>query len=244
MSVVGIDVDRSKRSMIWLQRAIVVAIWLGAIVAWQIHQTSTERTTVESAQHFIDTIGGSWWGIFAYVLVYLARPIVLFPASLLTVVGGILFGPVVGVLVVVVAANASAMVAYGIGRLLGRPPGNVESTTDNASLAHRWATRMRDNSFETVLIMRLLFVPYDLVSYLAGILRLRWLPFLFATALGSLPGTVSFVLVGSSLDRVDQGVDGIDSIALIAGVLIFVVSLGVARMLRRRQPTIAEGTTA
>ncbi len=241
MSAVDVEIDRPARSaaVVWLQRVAVIAIWLGAIVAWQIHQRSTGLSTIESAQQFIDTVGGSWWGVFAYVLVYLARPIVLFPASILTIVGGILFGPILGVPVVIIAANASAMIAYGIGRLLGRPPGDRGVSPDEASVAQRWTTRMREHSFETVLIMRLLFLPFDFVNYLAGVLRLRWLPFLLATALGSLPGTVSFVLLGASLDRVDEGVDGIDPAALGAGVLIFVVSLVVARILRRRQPTTA-----
>lgn len=184
-------------------------------------------------------------GVFAYIAVYLARPIVLFPASVLTVVGGILFGPVLGVAVVVVAANASAMIAYGVGRLLGRAPGTSDAatTSEEASLVRRWSSRMRDNSFETVLIMRLLFLPYDLVNYVSGVLRLRWLPFLLATALGSLPGTVSFVLLGASLDRVDEGLGGIDTPTLVAGIAIFVVSLLVARLLRRRRPEAAIPTT-
>ncbi len=244
VSAVELEIERPGRSaaVVWLQRAIVIAIWSAAILAWQIHQRSSGLSTVESAQRFIDTVGASWWGPLAYVVVYLARPIVLFPASVLTVVGGILFGPILGVPVVIIAANASALVAYGIGRLLGRPPGDRGVSSDEASVARRWANRMRAHSFETVLIMRLLFVPFDLVNYLAGMLRLRWVPFLLATALGSLPGTVSFVLVGASLDRVDEGIDGIDPAALGAGVLIFVVSLVLARILRRRQPTVTEGT--
>jgi uncharacterized membrane protein YdjX (TVP38/TMEM64 family) len=95
---------------------------------------------------------------------------------------------------------------------------------------------MRTHSFETVLVMRLLFLPYDLVNYLAGLLRLRWVPFLLATALGSLPGTVSFVLLGASLDRVDEGLGGIDPVALVASMVIFVASLVVAQVLRLRQP--------
>jgi uncharacterized membrane protein YdjX (TVP38/TMEM64 family) len=215
-----------------------------------VYRSSTDLSTTETAQQFIDTVGGAWWGVFAYVLVYLARPIVLFPASVLTVVGGILFGPVVGVAVVVVAANASAMIAYGVGRLLGRAPGAADTTPtpDEASLARRWSDRMRDNSFETVLIMRLLFLPYDLVNYLSGVLRLRWLPFLLATALGSLPGTVSFVLLGASLDRVDEGLGGIDAATLVASIVIFAGSLVIARVLRRRQPDAtlpsSEGTLA
>jgi uncharacterized membrane protein YdjX (TVP38/TMEM64 family) len=237
MSVVELHVGPSSRSaaVVWVQRAVVAGIWIAAIVSWQIHQSSTGRSVTESAQSFIDVVGGSWWGVFAYVLVYLARPIVLFPASVLTIVGGILFGPVVGVLVVVLAANASAMIAYGVGRLLGRSP--VEDTdSGDVSLARRWSNRMRTHSFETVLVMRLLFLPYDLVNYLAGLLRLRWLPFLLATALGSLPGTVSFVLLGASLDRVDDGLGGIDPVALVASMVIFVLSLVVAQVLRRRQP--------
>jgi uncharacterized membrane protein YdjX (TVP38/TMEM64 family) len=247
MSAVDLDVDASSRSAtaVWAQRGVVAGIWVAAIVGWQVHQSSTGRSVTESAQSFIDVVGGSWWGVFAYVLVYLARPIVLFPASILTIVGGILFGPVLGVLVVVFAANASAMIAYGVGRLLGRPlAGESSDSSDcsdcsvssDASIARRWSNRMRTHSFETVLVMRLLFLPYDLVNYLAGLLRLRWWPFLLATALGSLPGTVSFVLLGASLDRVDDGLGGIDPVALAASMVIFVVSLVVAQVLRRRQP--------
>lgn len=236
MSAVELGVDSlgPSATVVWFQRAVVGGLWLAAIIAWQTHQNSSGLSTVQNAQRFIDVVGASWWGVFAYFLVYLARPIVLFPASLLTIVGGILFGPVLGALVVVIAANASAMVAYGIGRLLGRAPGRSASK-DDESVARRWTNRMREHSFETVLIMRLLFLPYDVVSYLAGILRLRWLPFLVATALGSLPGTVSFVLLGASLDGVDEGLDGIDQVALVAGVMIFVASLVVARRVRRRQ---------
>lgn len=231
----------SSRSLVWIQRLAVLAIWVGAVLAWQVYQSSNNLSTTEAAQRFIDTVGGAWWGVIAYVGVYLARPIVLFPASILTIVGGLLFGPVLGVLVVVIAANASAMIAYGIGRLLGRPPGSTDGGGgDRQTLTRRWSRRMREHSFETVLIMRLLFLPYDLVNYLSGILRLHWLPFLLATALGSLPGTVSFVLLGASLDRVDDGLGGIDPAALGASVFIFAVSLVIARALRRRQPEAME----
>ena len=248
MTAAAIAADVPSRTVVWLQRGAVATVWVAAIAAWQVYQSSADLSTTETAQRFVDTVGGAWWGVFAYVLVYLARPIVLFPASVLTVVGGILFGPVLGVAVVVVAANASAMLAYGVGRLLGRTPGEPSAATapDEASLARRWSNGMRDNSFETVLVMRLLFLPYDLVNYLSGVLRLRWLPFLLATALGSLPGTVSFVLLGASLDRVDEGLGGIDAATLVASIMIFAASLLIARVLRRRQPTAtlapSEGT--
>jgi uncharacterized membrane protein YdjX (TVP38/TMEM64 family) len=242
-----VEANRAAPSTVglWLQRSVVAAVWIAAIIAWQVYRSSNGLSATEAGQEFIDTVGSAWWGVFAYVALYLARPIVLFPASVLTVIGGVLFGPVLGVAVVVVAANASAMIAYGVGRLLGRAPGTLDdgsTADDDVSFARRWSARMRANSFETVLTMRLLFLPYDLVNYLSGVLRLRWLPFLLATALGSLPGTVSFVLLGASLDRIDDGFGGIDPATLGAGLVIFVVSLVIARRVRRRQtPTPPTG---
>jgi uncharacterized membrane protein YdjX (TVP38/TMEM64 family) len=217
----------------------VIAIWLTILLVWRNYQSSNGLSTAEAGQRFIDAVGSAWWGVFAYIGVYLVRPLVLFPASVLTVVGGVLFGPWLGVGVVVVAANASAMVAYGVGRLLGTVPDEESmagAENENVSLVAKWSRRLRDNSFETVFIMRLLFLPYDLVNYVCGVLRIRWTSFLLATALGSLPGTVSFVLLGASLERVDRGLDGINPWAVGASVAIFVVSIVVSRLLRKRNP--------
>ena len=227
---------------VWVQRGLVLVLWLTIFLLWRGYQTSNDLSTAEAGQRFIDAIDAAWWGIIAYIGVYLVRPLVLFPASVLTVMGGVLFGPWLGVAVVVVAANMSAMVAYGVGRLLGSvpdatatdaPPGDGD---DDLSFVARWSGRLREHSFETVFIMRLLFLPYDLVNYVCGALRITWTSFLLATALGSLPGTVSFVLLGASLERVDEGLDGINPWAIYAGVAIFVVSLVISRLLRKRQP--------
>ena len=234
--------SRMNARRVWVQRGLV--LWLSIFLLWRGYQTSNDLSTAEAGQRFIDAIDAAWWGIFAYIGVYLVRPLVLFPASVLTVMGGVLFGPWLGVAVVVVAANMSAMVAYGVGRLLGSVPeatatdvaGDDDDDDDDRSFVARWSGRLREHSFETVFVMRLLFLPYDLVNYVCGALRITWTSFLLATALGSLPGTVSFVLLGASLERVDEGLDGINPWAIYAGVAIFVVSLVISRLLRKRQP--------
>lgn len=219
---------------VWFRRAVVVGLWVAVLVGWRAYVSASDASATESTQDLVDAIGTAWWGVAAYLLVYLLRPLVLFPAVLLTIAGGVLFGPVLGVVVVVVAANASAMVAYGVGRLLGHaPPGEAEEAR---SLARRWAGRLREHAFEGVLVMRLLLLPYDVVSYLAGVLRLRWEPFLVATAVGSVPATVSFVLLGASVGRVDEGVGGLEPWTLVASGVLLVVSLALAWVLRRRMP--------
>ena len=227
---------------IWIQRGLVVMLWLMIFLAWRNYQTSNDLSTTEAGQRFIDAVDAAWWGVFAYIGVYLVRPLVLFPASVLTVMGGVLFGPWLGVAVVVVAANVSAMIAYGVGWLLGTVPDpeTIDAADadgdENLSFVAGWSQRLRDHSFETVFIMRLLFLPYDLVNYLCGALRIRWTAFLLATVLGSLPGTISFVLLGASLERVDEGLDGINPWVIVASVVIFAVSIVISRLLRKRRP--------
>ena len=113
----------------------------------------------------------------------------------------------------VIAANGSAMVAYGLARWLG---GERFADPEATGRLTRWTRRLRERSFETVIVMRLVYLPYDLVSYLAGALRIHPLAFLAGTAIGSAPATVAFVLFGASLESFDGGVPQIDAPVLIA----------------------------
>ncbi len=190
------------------KRVVVVVGWLSAVVGWFVYQRSTGLGTTGALQEFIDTAGGAWWALLAFFVIYAARPLVLFPASLLTIGGGVLFGPVVGVAATVAGANASAMVAYWLARSLGFQSEGSEQTQ---GILARWSARMRSESFTTVMVMRLAFLPYDLVNYAAGLLRIRPISFLAATAVGSLPGTIAFTLAGASVDRIEDGTAGLNS---------------------------------
>lgn len=63
---------------------------------------------------------------------------------------------------------------------------------------------------------------------------MRRTPFITATAIGTLPGTVAFVLVGSSVTRLDDGLDGVDGRTLTISVVLIVLSLVTSRLVKRR----------
>ena len=152
----------------------------------------------------------------------------------LTLGAGFLFGPVWGIVLTIIGANLGASLAYLIGRYFGR--GVLESSEGDAGFAGHYAERLRNNSFETVLTMRFIFLPYDLVNYLAGFLRVRYTAFILATILGSLPGTIAFVLFGASTDGdFSGGLPSLDPAVLIASVVIFVASLGLSRVFKNRE---------
>lgn len=212
------------------KRAVVLVAWLSAVVGWILYQRSTGLGTIGAADSFIEAVRGKWWAVALFIVVYALRPLVLFPATLMTIAGGLLFGPVVGIATTVIGANASAMVAYWMARTLG-----FEPDTDGAGIVSRWSARMREESFTTIMIMRMAFLPYDLVNYAAGFLRIKPWSFLLATAIGSIPGTISFTLAGASIDSLADGPAGIDPRVLAISVVLFTVSIAISRVVKRRR---------
>ncbi|HYF62157.1 MAG TPA: VTT domain-containing protein [Herpetosiphonaceae bacterium] len=211
------------------QKGLALLFWAALAGGYAWYAWSRGLAPLEVAERLIGLLRGPA-GPLIYIAVYLARPLVLFSATLLTVVGGIAFGPVLGVIYTVIGANGSALVAYAVGRFFGneRPGG--------AGILDRYAARMRENSFLTVMTLRFLFLHYDLVNYLAGFLRIGWRPFLLATALGSLPGTLAFVLFGASFQgNLAAAEFKVDWRVFAASALIFAFSIGLSRYFRRRE---------
>lgn len=130
----------------------------------------------------LDFFTQGFWGPLIYIFLYAIRPLILFSSTLLTLAAGFVFGPFLGIFYTVIASNISSTVAFYVGRYFGK--GLVQDEQLD-TLAKRYARRMRENSFETVMIMRFIFLPYDAVSYLAGFLNIKFWPFILATALGS-----------------------------------------------------------
>ena len=213
-------------------RLVVAGVWLALIAGAALWALTRGEGAGAAAADLVDAIQGSAWGPVVFLAVYLARPLVFFSATVLTVAGGFLFGPVGGVVLVIVAANGSAMVAYGLARWLG---GEKWPDPEAAGRLARWTRQMRERSFETIIVMRLIYLPYDLVSYLAGAARIHPVAFITATAIGSAPATVAFVLFGASLESFDGGVPRISAPILITSGVLLVAGLAVSKVLRRRE---------
>ena len=181
----------------------------------------------------IDWLSNSTFGPIIFIAVYMLRPLFFFSATLLTLAAGYLFGPVWGVVYTVVGSNMSASIAYLIGRYFGD---DLQNSRQIGLLVDKYAARLRKNSFETVLTMRFIFLPYDLVNYLAGFLHIRWSAFAVAGMLGALPGTVSFALFGSAIEGdFTGGTPAFNPTVIGVSLVIFVGSIAFSRYLGRRE---------
>lgn len=219
---------------------IAIAVgWAAAVIAYQVWAVRSGLGPKESVTRLVDFLQGSSWGPVVLGAIYVLRPLVLFSAAVLTVAAGFLFGAVLGLALVILVSNASAMLAYAIGRWFGAGGATIESGRERVG---RYLERMRTRGFETTLIMRLVFLPYDLVSYAAGLSRIHPGAFLAATAIGSIPGTVVFVLFGASIEDFDGAVPSLDFRLVGLSLGLLVVSLMLARVVRRREGSRDERT--
>ena len=222
-------------SVSWQQnrsRIMALGFWVLLILAYQWYSFANDLSSVEVIQRLLDVMRQPFVGPIVFIVFYALQPLIFFPSWLLTISAGFLYGIGYGIFYVLVGSNISSIVAYLVGRYFNE--GLFRSPTAGG-IVERYSQRMRENSFETVLVMRFLFLPYDIVSYLAGFLRIRWLPFLIATILGSIPGTAAFVLAGASIEGDFTGERlAFDPWTLLWSLLIFCSSFVIWRLLKSR----------
>jgi uncharacterized membrane protein YdjX (TVP38/TMEM64 family) len=214
------------------QKFVALLFWLTLIIGYQWYAFSNSLTPLQVVQNILDFLTHSLWGPLVYIFLYAIRPLILFPSTVLTVAGGFVFGPFIGVIYTIVASNISSTIAFFVGRYFGE---GLLKDDGSDGLIQRYARRMRENSFETVMIMRFIFLPYDAVSYLAGFLRILYWPFILATALGSIPGTMAFIWFGASIENFGSGLPSLNPNILAASVAIFIVSIVLSRLFKKRE---------
>src|SRR4051794_33380458 len=71
----------------------------------------------EGIRTWILTFG--WAAPALFILLYAVRPLILFPASVLSLAGGLAFGPLWGTVYTIVGATLGAVLAFGLARFLG-----------------------------------------------------------------------------------------------------------------------------
>lgn len=169
-----------------------------AIAIIYIYGFGLEHFKPETVRDFIVSKGV--WGPLLFVVGNALRPLVFFPAIILGIAGGLAFGPLWGTVYLVIGTLLGAALCFWVARVLGCDGlFRVFSRWVSPETVERLTTQ---NAFKTVLILRFLpILPWDAVSFVAGISKMRFWPYFAATAIGSIPGAIAFSFVGDSLGR-------------------------------------------
>lgn len=169
-----------------------------------------------------------------YIIAYTLQPFAFLPSAVFTVLAGSIFGFWPALCYTIIGANFSASAVYGTGRVLARPaPGFMSQLA-------RWIGPLHRAPFETILFMRLAYFPFDVVNFVSGILKLRYLPFVIATAIGSIPGIATLTALGTAVSLtsiLEEGVSFsmIDLRLVGVSVALFLISIAIAEGVRRLQ---------
>ncbi|MCF6177914.1 MAG: TVP38/TMEM64 family protein [Geopsychrobacter sp.] len=214
-----------KRRLKWLLALLWGLLLLAVFVLWRKSHLPWREIPYRLESALEDF--GLYKAALIYVVIYTLRPFLLFPATLLTVTSGLLFGPWLGILFTIIGENASANVAFCVARWFGRDWVKQKS---GVTLA-KYEQRLLENGLVTVLILRLIMLPFDAVNYGCGLTAVRHRDYAIATFIGILPALIAFVLLGG-IGAAGAG----NRWWLLVGSLVFLV-LGIllARWLGRRE---------
>jgi phospholipase D1/2 len=171
---------------------------------------------------------------------FLIGGLLVMPVMVLIAVTILAFGPWWGFWYALIGMTASALLTFGIGRLLGRRLIDHLS----GSWVHRISRTLAKKGVLTVVALRMLPVaPFSILNAVAGASHIRAKDFFVGTVLGELPGLLGLALF---LDQVTETIrhPGLGSILLlvIIAVGIIVTAWGLSRWLSNRpqEPSRAE----
>lgn len=144
---------------------------------------------VESVKEYIRSFG-VWAVAISFMMMILQSIAAPIPAFFITFANAAIWGWWRGAILSWSSAMAGAAICFGISRLYGR------------GVAEKFASKMALDDVEvffekygknTILVARLLpFVPFDPISYAAGLTPMKFGGFFLATGLGQLPATIVY----------------------------------------------------
>lgn len=182
--------------MKWLKLAVLLLLVVGAAL-WVHAFGGTEFSRAEAQAWLVEA--GPWSRVL-FIVTYAVLICLTVPGTALTVFGATFFGLLEAYLLVLIAATLGAAMSFGLGRALGRDA--VESLLSRGGMFERIQKITR--SFESrgivaVAYLRMAYVPFVVLNYLAPLTGIRFRDFILGTFLGILPGSFVFVFLGNSL---------------------------------------------
>ena len=139
-----------------------------------------------------------------FIAVYTVLTIVGIPGTILTIVGGCLFGLWHGTLISIISASLGALGAFLTARYLLQD--FTQRRFSKNKQLNKFQTAVLKQPFSFVLTTRLVPIsPFNLVNYLFGLTTINWFDYTFATFVGVIPGSFAYTWLGVSGEQAMMG---------------------------------------
>ena len=218
----------NKTALRWLL-GLTLLVAVGAAVAFR------DQFDAAALEAWVNSAGAA--GPLLFMAIYALVTVLFLPGSVITLVGGALFGPVWGTLWNLTGATIGASLAFLISRYLGadwvaRRAGPRIKRLDDGVSAEGW---------RFVAFVRLVpLFPFNLLNYALGLTRIPFLPYVLATWVFMLPGAIAYTWLGFAGRKALAGGEGMIRNFLIALALLAAVAF-LPRFVRklREKPMLA-----
>lgn len=159
----------------------------------------------------------------AFLAAYTAVVALSLPgAAVMTLLGGFLFGTLVGGTLAVIAATVGANAIF----LVARSSFGGALRDRAGALAERVSTNLRQNAFEYILFMRIVpLFPFFAVNILPALVGVKLRTFALATLIGIIPGTLIYAHLGREIGTITNLSDLLSINVLAAFILLGIVAL-------------------
>ena len=173
---------------------------------------------VTSMVNYLEEVGHGPTALVVTVGAFLIGGLLVMPVMVLIAVTILAFGPWWGFWYALAGMTASALLTFGIGRLLGRRLMDHLS----GSWVHRTSRTLAAKGILTVMALRILPVaPFSILNAIAGASHIRTRDFFVGTVLGELPGLVSLALF------LEQVTETVRHPGLVSVLLLVVIVAGI-----------------
>ncbi|MDO5740202.1 MAG: TVP38/TMEM64 family protein [Ornithinimicrobium sp.] len=181
--------DRQRVRGVWVRVALLVGLFAGLFLVDRVWGWPD----VSSLQRRVEESGTA--GVLIFVLGYVLLSLLPAPKAVLTALGGMLYGLWLGALLSWFAALVGAVMAFGLGRLLGRDAVDrlIRGRLDRADRL------LADHGVGAVIVARLVpILPFTAINYAGGLTGVRLRDFMVGSALGMVPGSLAYAALGAS----------------------------------------------
>lgn len=212
------------------QRLIAAALLLVAISAFFLsgaHQWFTLEMLKAYQSDFQTAFNQNPWQVAGiFFAVYVVMTALSLPgATLLTLLGGALFGFSWGLLIISFASTLGATLAFVLSRFLFRQP--IEKRFPSQLEAVNRGVE-REGAFYLFMLRLVPVFPFFLINLVMGLTRIKTVTFYWVSQLAMLPGTAVFVNAGGQLGELES-LGSIVSPMLLASFALLAVFPWIAR---------------
>ena len=181
------------------------------------------------------------FGFFAplvYIGFYVLATIFFLPGLPVTMLSGLAFGPLWGVVYASIGSVIGISCAFFIARYVAR--GMVERWVNRNPQFQRIDEGVRRQGWRMLMITRLLPIfPFNLQNYAYGLTKIKFLTFFFVSWGCMLPGTAAYVQLGAAVNVGEGSIKKTLLYLAGAAVCIVLVSL-IPSFIRKRQSSVSK----